>query len=305
MFDGVHTGHRHLLDMLRAEALRRDLIPTVFTFPSHPLATVNPAKAPLLLSEPAEKLHLLTTCGLGIRQINFMVFDRQLRQLPAAEFMEILHEQYCVDFILRGFNNRFGTERHLSPDDYRLIATQHGIELTDASCLSATVNDKQIAVSSSAIRLALAQGDVGPANMMLGYHYSLTGTVIGGKRLGRTLGFPTANLSPLHRTKLIPGPGVYICQVSAAGKDYRAMVNIGTRPTVDGISSTKLSIEAHILDFDGDLYGEQITLCFLKRLRAEMRFDSTDALSRQLEADRLETQNFNYGSPLGKSSANI
>lgn len=292
MFDGVHLGHRFLLDRLKEEALRRGLEPRVFTFPSHPLGVVAPSRAPALLTEPAEKLSRLTEAGFAASQIGFMVFDDSLRTLTASQFLEMLHSRYRVDFILKGFNNRFGTERHLTPEEYRAIAASNGIILTEATHLRHGDGDGAPPVSSSRIRQALEDGDITEANLMLGYHYPLSGTVITGKRLGRTLGFPTANLRPAHSSKLIPADGVYFCMAKVNGDSpRRAMVNIGTRPTVDGIN-TRRSIEAHLLDFDGEIYGKEVTLEFIDRLRSEIRFPSTTQLTLQLEADRERVRNF-------------
>lgn len=291
MFDGVHLGHRFLIDTLKMEAAARGMAPMVFTFPFHPLSVVNPAIAPKLLSEPVEKLSLLGEAGISVNQTGFIVFDEKLRHLGASEFLGMLHERYNVDFILRGFNNRFGTERDLTSEDYRRIAADCGIELVDAACFRHNEDNEPLPVSSSRIREALAAGDIEQANLMSGHPYSLTGTVVGGKRLGRTLGFPTANIFPPHPSKLIPARGVYVCVATVDGHRLKAMVNIGTRPTVDGPHAAP-SIEAHIIDFEGDIYGKDITLDFSHRLRDEIRFSSTDELASQLEKDRDSTRKF-------------
>lgn len=288
MFDGVHLGHRFLIDSLQEEAARRGLLPGVFTFPRHPLSVVNPEKAPLLLTEPEEKLPLIVEAGIPASRTGFLVFDESLRRMSAGEFMKMLHERYNVDFILRGFNNRFGTERGLSPDDYRRIASENGIELADASSFCHAEETTGIPVSSSRIRQALAQGAIEEASLMLGHPYRVSGRVVAGKHLGHTIGFPTANLKPPHSTKLIPADGVYICVASISGRKSRAMVNIGTRPTVDGVNSMR-TIEAHILDFDDDIYGKTLSLDFFHRLRSEIRFSSTAELAAQLRSDREST----------------
>lgn len=291
MFDGVHRGHRFLLDRLKEEARARGLLPTIFTFPAHPLSVVCPARAPRLLTEPAEKLHRLTECGFDPSQVGFLVFDDTLRGMTASRFIGMLHDRYGVDFILRGFNNRFGTERDLSPQDYREIAATQGVELIDATSLCHGEGENPPPVSSSRIRQALASGEIDRADIMLGYRYRLTGTVVNGKRLGRTLGFPTANLNPDHSSKLIPAEGVYFCVATKPGMlSHRAIVNIGTRPTVDG-SNSRLSIEAHILDFDSEIYGTDLTLEFVSRIRPEIKFPSPVELTRQLDADREFARN--------------
>lgn len=292
MFDGVHLGHRFLIDRLKEEAASRGLAPAVFTFPRHPMSVVNPGKAPRLLTTPAEKLEKLVDAGIPAGQVGYLVFDDCMRRLTAAEFLTMLHGRYRVDFILRGFNNRFGTERHLSPDDYRRIAAGTGIEIVDATGFCDGDGDDRLPVSSSRIREALANGDITGANNLLGKPYRMAGTVVGGKHLGRTLGFPTANLRPIHSFKLIPADGVYFCLAAIQGEPpRRAMVNIGTRPTVDGFN-TRRTIETHILDFDEDIYGRQVTLEFIRRMRPETRFPSPADLARQLEADKESARVF-------------
>lgn len=306
MFDGLHAGHRFLLGNLRREAKLRGLRSEVFTFPRHPLGVVNPAAAPRLLSEPAEKLRLLEEAGFPRDCVNFLVFDEQMRSMTADRFMAMLRHDYGVEMILRGFNNRFGTERNLTPDDYRLIAASHGIELIDDCVSFAETGGKKLEVSSSRVRALLCEGDVSAAALLLGRPYSLAGTVVVGKRLGRQIGFPTANIAVSHRSKLIPARGVYICMAEiidvqspcgesgaaplAAGP-MRAMVNIGSRPTVDPTGAAP-SIEAHIPGFDGDLYGRELRISFLSRLRDERKFPSLEALELQLALDCEETKKF-------------
>lgn len=309
MFDGVHMGHRYLLRNLRQLAEERGLEPLVFTFPRHPMSLICPEFAPKLLSEPAEKLHLLGGSGFSVKQVNFLVFNDLLRHQTAAEFMRMLRRDYGVRLLLRGYNNRFGTERDLTPEDYRRIAAAEGIELIDDRVSFVEADGRQLDVSSSAIRKLLLAGDVAGAARLLGRPYSLSGTVVDGRKLGRQLGFPTANLSPLHKSKLIPAPGVYICNVweplstergdaaatergdAAPGCRYPAMLNIGHRPTVDRADSP-VSIEAHLLGFEGDIYGMTLNVEFLGRLREEKKFGSVEDLTLQLAEDRKKVEKF-------------
>lgn len=299
MFDGVHRGHRFLLDCLRKEAYLRGLTPEIFTFPGHPLNVVAPGKAPRLLTEPEEKLRLLTETGFPVNHVNFMVFDEYTRALTADRFMEMLSAKYGVSLIVRGFNNRFGTERHLTAEDYRRLAADHGIELIDALPYMGEGTER-IEISSSVIRQKLEQGNVQEAVSLLGHPYSLSGSVVSGKQLGRRIGFPTANIVCPHPSKLIPPDGVYVCKAftetisgvsETSGRAFRAMVNIGSRPTVDGPGAMR-TIEAHILDFREDLYGKELTLWFYGRLRDEVKFGSIGELELQLEKDCEETQKF-------------
>lgn len=288
MFDGVHSGHRFLLNRLIEEANLRNLVPSVFTFPHHPFSIVNPAIAPALLTEPDEKSAQLVAAGISAENVNFLNFNEEMRSMRAAEFLAMLHNNYSVDFLLRGFNNRFGTERNLTSEDYRRIAADCGIELIEADSFTDGISNPELPVSSSRIREALLEGEINEATTMLGYRYRLNGTVVGGKRLGHTIGFPTANLSLNNPSKLIPADGVYICVAEYAGEKSKAMVNIGTRPTVDGINQLR-TIEAHILDFSENIYGQSLSLDFYHRLRAEIRFSSTDELAAQLCLDRKST----------------
>lgn len=301
MFDGVHLGHRHLFAQLRELCRLNGLTPLVFTFPKHPLQIVNPAVVPPLLSEPEEKLALMEQCGFSRNQVEFLLFDSDLRSLSAREFIAMLRDRYGVTTILRGFNNRFGTERNLTPADYRRIGLEENVQILDATELSlnappstlspsSTPLAATLSPSSSEIRARLMAGDIATANLLLGYPYPLSGTVEPGKQLGRQLGFPTANIHPDHPDKLLPSPGVYICTaiLPITSEPHPAMVNIGMRPTIDGINN-HLTIEANILNLDADLYGLALTIQFHHRLRGEIRFASLSDLRKQLATDREAT----------------
>lgn len=301
MFDGVHRGHRFLLDFLQKEAAKRNLAPEVFTFPRHPLSIVAPERAPKLLTEPEEKLRQLADVGFPSCRVNFVVFDEYTRSLTADRFLAMLSQRYGVELIVRGFNNRFGTERNLSSRDYQRIAASHGIELIDAPPYCIDCDRQSQEISSSLIRSKLLAGEVDSAATLIGRPYSLTGTVVSGKQLGRKIGFPTANIAISHPSKLIPADGVYICEVithqpdikNANPASFRAMVNIGSRPTVDDPHPSR-TIEAHILGFNNNIYGQQLTLKFRGRLRDEKKFSSLEALELQLEKDCEETQKFRF-----------
>lgn len=303
MFDGVHLGHRFLLDMLRRECSRRGISPAVFTFPQSPIVTIAPERAPHLLTTPEEKLARIAADGIPAGNIAFIRFTEEVRRMRASEFLRALHDRYNVAFLLRGFNNRFGTERDLTPEDYRRIAADCGIILVDAPAHSPIPavdflpreGLNPLPLCSSSIRNLLTDGDIADANRMLGYGYTLSGSVVQGKHLGRSLGFPTANIRPDNAAKLIPAGGVYICRTAISGDPhiYRAMVNIGRRPTVDGPDAPR-TIEAHLLDFQGTLYGRTLTLEFIHRLRSEQRFASLDDLRTRLILDRDATSSYKY-----------
>lgn len=298
MFDGVHSGHRYLLDQLRLQAAERSLKPLVITFTNHPLSVIAPDKAPRLLTLPLEKAALIRREGFLGDEILLLPFDEKLRSTSAAGFLGMLRGRFDCAALLMGFNNRFG---HDAPGDfasYKQLAANAGIELIQARELPAREG-----VSSSEIRRLIAAGEVADAAALLGRPYSLTGTIVRGKALGRTLGFPTANLHT-PSTLILPAPSVYAATAtiapplfpstvasrqasSKAELSYPAMVNIGSRPTVDD-PGAPLSVEAHIIGLpEGtNLYDCRLTLSFVDRLRSERRFASLEALRAQLLLDR-------------------
>ncbi len=291
MFDGVHLGHRHLLRSLIAEGAARGLTPLAATFTAHPLKVINSSRAPKAITTLPERLLLLESTGLP--ECLLLDFDRRLMSLSARDFLRMLRDGYGVRAFVTGFNNRFGSDTSLTFDDYRSIASDEGIELIRASEFSPGRHESII--SSSAIRSLIgSDGNVTEAAMMLGRPYTLSGTVIHGNALGRTIGFPTANLRPDSTEKLIPLKGVYACQAFIPGHGgdvLPAMVNIGDRPTFD--DSRGLSIEAHIIGLHRDIYDQPLTIRFLKRLRDERRFNSPQALKEQLAIDSDQTIQIN------------
>lgn len=277
MFDGVHAGHRLLLDFLHRQGLLRGLCPAVVTFNNHPVELVAPERAPKLLSSASDKLEAIR--AEGIDDIILLQFDEALRRMSARSFMQMLHDAYSVDCLVVGYDHRFGHDRSEGFDDYVRIGRELGIEVLRAPELEG--------VSSTAVRKALEAGNAEYAAQLLGHSYYIDGTVVAGKRLGRTIGFPTANLSPISPRTLIPARGVYVADVSidGSGTKMRAMLNIGHRPTVDAPGAPD-TIEVHVLGYEGDLYGHLMRVYFLHRLRSEEAFDSLEALREQLCADR-------------------
>lgn len=303
MFDGVHRGHLFLIDFLRREGARRGLTPTVVTFAQHPLSVVRPDDAPPLLASLDEKMALLRKAG--IENCVLLDFNEKLRRQSAREFLKLLHDTYAVDTLVIGFNHHMGADRIAGIDACRAIGDEIGLEVIAAPELRESDPDGEnpTGISSSVIRSLMSSGDLDGANRLLGHFYTLTGTVVGGHRIGRRLGFPTANLKPDTPSQLIPVAGVYAALATTAdGITHKAMVNIGYRPTVaDADAPPQLSIEANLLDFLGYLYDETLRLEFVGYLRPEKRFASVEKLKSAIAADELKTRRmlrqFAVGSP--------
>ena len=283
MFDGVHRGHLALLSRVSDEARKRDGRAWVFTFAAHPLTLIAPDKVPSPLMTVADKVEALK--ATGIDGVEVLDFDEDLRRLTAEEFLTMLRDRYGVGVLVMGFNHRFGSDRVVELSHYREIGRRLGMEIIRADEL----RDDEIAatICSSSIREAIAEGDVKAAGDMLGRPYALHGNVVAGKQLGRKIGFPTANVSLTEPKMLTPLKGVYAVDVTLpGGEKRRAMLNIGVRPTVDDSDRPEVTIEAHIIDWSGDLYGQPLTIEFISRMRDELRFDDLDSLKRQLEKDK-------------------
>lgn len=280
-FDGVHRGHRFLIDYMLSQASQRNLEPSIITFASHPLHIINPQAIPPQLSTYEERIALLSTCGIA--SCIMLDFNEELRQLTARQFMEMIHRDFGIDTLVVGFNTRFGKDCVEGYNQYRIMGAGIGVEVIQAPEFGQ-------GISSSAIRKKLANNQLSDANAALGYRYSITGKVVKGKQIGRTIGFPTANIEPSNSEKLIPAPGVYAVDVIVPDvpTPLRAMLNIGRRPTIDNLSAQQ-SIEAHIIDYSGDLYDKTLQIEFINFLRNEQQFESLAALTAQLHCDRLAT----------------
>ena len=281
-FDGVHTGHRLVIERLVSLAHERGDESLVVTFWPHPRA---------VLQDGARELRLLTTleekkamlAALGVDRVEVLDFTRAFASLTAEQYLrDILRTRLGVTTLLVGYDNRLGSDRLTAPA-LAPLAQEVGIELIELPPLSFRAESRNLEVSSTKIRCALQDGRIEEATSMLGYGYSLTGVVVAGNRMGRTIGFPTANLRLYEPLKLVPARGVYVVEAEVLGKKYRGMTDIGTRPTVGGTFPT---IETHILDFDEDIYGLPLTITFLRRLRDEIHFPSLEALKAQLILDR-------------------
>ncbi len=271
-FDGVHKGHRKVLDFMKERGAALGLSPAVVTFDRHPLEVISPERAPKLLMTPDDRDAALSSFGVEVVRL---AFDESLRRLTAAQWLRRMHRA-GVEEVVVGYDNTFGCDgRSLRMEDYFRLGRAEGIAVEEAPLLPG--------VSSTLVRDALAQGRVEDAARMLGRPYMLTGTVVHGRHLGHKLGFPTANVDCGSRLA-IPAPGVYAADVVLPyGSLRKAVVNIGSRPTVD--NGSDISVEAHIPGFSGDLYGKTVSLRFLRRLRDEHRFGSLDELQAAIRAD--------------------
>ena len=269
-FDGVHCGHRYLISQVKAEAQRAGLRSMVITMDCHPKKVVDTDYTPQLLTTTEERIALLR--GTGVDCVEVLHFDREMSMMSARDFMHrILHGQYHVSVLVMGYDHKFG---HVggSREDYIRWGEECGIKVVTAPQLTSTY------ASSSAIRKMLETGNVEGAARLLGHPYVLTGKVESGHKIGRTLGFPTANLH-ISEEKLIPANGVYAVETTLG----RGIMNIGRRPTLD--NGTDLSIEVHILDYTGDLYGQTIQLQFIGHIREEKKFASLEELKEHIRQD--------------------
>ena len=273
MFDGVHLGHRALIEQTVAEANRLGAKPVVFTFSNHPMEVLGGGVR--LLSSIPERDDLLR--ALGAKEVYSVAFTRELAALSAEQFVDRLLERWDVRALVVGYNYTCGVRGTGTPETLAEIGKTHGFSVM----VVPPVLLEGASVSSTRVREALEQGDVELAQRMLKRRYTLAGTVIENRRIGRRIGFPTANIAP-EQNRVIPKDGVYATVACVNGADYRAVTNIGTNPTVHG---EHLTIETHMIDFDQDIYGERLTVAFRKYLRGELMFSSLDELKEQIRLD--------------------
>lgn len=277
-FDGVHRGHQYLLHQVYEIARQEGLSTALITFPVHPRQVMQSDYQPQLLSCLPQKTSLIQS--LQGDYCLMLPFTRELSRLTAREFMQFLHEQYNVRILVIGYDHRFGHNRSEGFEDYCRYGKELGIQVIQAQALT----EEGVSISSSVIRNLLKEGNVAQANHYLGYSYYLDGTVVDGYKVGRKLGFPTANLLPSCPDKLVPAEGVYAVYAYIEGNRYKGMLNIGHRPTVH--NGTDRSIEVHILDFSDNIYHKQMRIEFIHFVRREKSFPNLDALIEQLTQDK-------------------
>jgi riboflavin kinase/FMN adenylyltransferase len=277
-FDGVHLGHAAILKKLTQNTQNGTFESTVLTFFPHPRMVLQGKSDLKLLNTINEKIELLEK--IGIDNLIIHPFDEKFAELNAEAFVStILVDQLRVQKIIIGYDHRFGKNRTANIDDLICFGTQYGFEVEQISAQEIDA----ISISSTKIRTALEEGDIQLANEYLGYSYFLSGTVVKGKQLGRTIGFPTANISLEEDYKLVPQNGVYVVQAEIDGKTIYGMMNIGFNPTVQG---KKKTIEVHLFDFDSDIYNCKIQVAIIQRIRSEKKFESIEVLKEQLKKDK-------------------
>lgn len=287
MFDGVHLGHLSIIRQLNEIAEKEHLESAILSFWPHPRKFLNPDDDVKMLNTLEEKLELLDKSG--IQNIFLKTFDEEFRNLSGADFCEkILVEKLNVKHIIIGYDHTFGKNKS---GDFNLLKALSGDLGFKVDQLEA-VKSNQLNISSTKIRQALSEGKIKEANQMLGYHYPLTGKVIHGKKLGRTIGYPTANIEvPVN--KLLPKNGAYIVEVFVDQQFHKGMLSIGTNPTIDD-KNQSLHTEVYILDFDQDIYGKEITVKFRDFLHDEIQFEGLEKLKARLDEDKKLTDEFKF-----------
>lgn len=280
-FDGVHVGHNAILDKICTVAQKENLESVILTFFPHPRLIVSNNYDIKLLNTIEEKASLLEKKGIH----NFIIhpFDKTFSELSPREFVQkVLVEKLNIQKIIIGHDHKFGKDRAADINDLIDFGKEFGFEVEEISAQQ--INE--VSVSSTKIRNSLLEGDISLANEYLGYPYILTGTVVKGNQLGRTIQFPTANIEIPEEYKLIPKNGVYVVTANVNKQLVFGMMNIGVKPT---LGENKLTIEVHLLDFDQDIYNQKIQVNILERLRNEQKFESFAALQSQLELDKKNT----------------
>lgn len=281
VFDGVHVGHQHILDRLKDAASQEGMLSGVLTFINHPRTVITQGVCVKLITSVEDKLALLENAGVDI--VLPLTFDVGLSHLRAHEFVELLQGRLNMAGLVMGHNFVMGYQREGTPETLAAIGREKGFSTTVVDAVS--IDGER--VSSTAIREAVSAGDMKKASRFLGRPFALQGRVVTGNARGRTLGFPTANLD-IHTDRLIPRDGIYATWADVDGKRYMAATNVGVRPTFD--EGGRIIVEVFILDFSGDLYGSEITVEFVQRLRDELRFETVDALVTQIHEDVEQTR---------------
>lgn len=280
-FDGVHRGHRYLIEQVREVAAARGIASSVITFPIHPRKVMQSDYHPALLTTCDEKVALFAETGIDYCMM--LDFTPELARLSAKQFMEVLKEQYQIQALVVGYDHRFGHNRSEGFEDYVRYGQELGMEVLLAHAYS---YNEDSTVSSSIIRQFLQQGKVTEAADYLSYRFFLEGTVVGGYRVGRKIGFPTANLHVNDPNKIIPADGVYAVYVYLDGVRYGGMLSIGYRPTIG--NGTDRSVEVNIFHFNSDIYNQPMRITFVRYMRPELKFDTIEELVARIHQDEVD-----------------
>lgn len=285
MFDGVHLGHKSIVDELIKVGSENNLETAVLTFWPHPRFVFNPNENLKLLNTLEEKQFLLEKCGIDT--LFLKEFDEEFRNLTGEEFVrQILVDKLNIKYLIIGYDHSFGKNKSGNFELLQKLSGELGFEVERMEAINIHENN----ISSTKVRNALLAGNIKEANEMLGYSYSVSGTVVHGKKLGRTIGYPTANIET-DPIKLLPKKGAYIVEVFIKGEQYKGMLSIGTNPTVNG---EKLTVEVYILDFEGNIYDEKITVAFRDFLHDEIKFEGLEKLIERLDEDKRLTEEFQF-----------
>lgn len=283
MFDGVHLGHKYIINELKKVGSENDLETAILTFWPHPRFVFNPNEDLKLLNTIEEKKFLMEK--YEINNLFVKEFDDEFRNLTGEEFVrQILIEKLNVKYLIIGYDHSFGKNKSGNFELLQKLSTELNFEVEQMEAINIHENN----ISSTKVRNSLLAGNIKEANEMLGYSYSISGTVVHGKKLGRTIGYPTANIET-ESIKLLPKKGAYIVEVFVKNQQYKGMLSVGTNPTVNG---EKLTVEVYILDFEGNIYDENITVKFRDFLHEEIKFEGLDKLIERLDEDKRLTENF-------------
>ncbi|NLX80774.1 MAG: bifunctional riboflavin kinase/FAD synthetase [Proteiniphilum sp.] len=282
-FDGVHMGHRHLIDQVKKEAERQGLPSAVITFPVHPRKVLQSDYQPKLICGYTEKIAQLVTTGIDY--VFSIPFTREISMLSANDFIcNVLSDQVNVSTLVIGYDHRFGRNREEDFEDYVKYGNAKGINILQATELRFDDDN----VSSSEIRRLLMNGNIVKANNLLTYHYTLSGKIVEGYQVGRTIGFPTANMKIWEKYKVVPQLGVYAVYVHFNNNVKEGMLYIGKRPTLH--NDPQISVEVNIFDFDGDLYNQSLTVEFVDFIRGDEKFTTVEKLIESIHRDKVQVK---------------
>ena len=283
-FDGVHIGHQKILNQVVKLAKKQGYVPVVLTLFPHPRMVLQKDDSIKLLNTIDERIAILKS--FGIEEVIVKKFTKKFADFSAKDYVKnILVDELNTKQIVIGYDHHFGKNRSANINDLKSFAQHYDFKVEEISAQDI----KDVTISSTKIRNALDKGEISLANSFLGYNYFITGTVIKGKSLGRTISFPTANIYIKESYKLIPNDGVYVVKSQVKNKTVFGMMNIGTNPTVDGKTR---SIEVHFLNFKDDIYEVELKIEFLKRLRSEQKFVNLEALKVQLKKDKVNATDY-------------